>query len=355
MKIDAAFVVGDLRQIPTAAQAAEAIGFDAVWTSETQHEAILPLPLVAEHTQRLHFGTAIAVAFARSPTVLAHAAWDLAAQSGGRFILGLGTQVKAHIERRFGMMWEPPAPKLREMILALRAIWDCWQNGSPLNFRGQFYKLTLMTPFFNPGPIDTPQVPIFIAGVNTGLCQLAGELADGFHVHPFHTAKYLREIVLPAIEAGAAKAERTRADVQISGSVFAITDNTEREMVRAQVAFYASTPSYRPVMECHGWGEVGQRLSHLAARGKWTEMPSEITDEMLDVFAVTGSPSELPRKLLAKYSGLLDRMALYAPFVFGEHEEHWKALVSGIHTQSRDGVQATHASRADDLPSRRAQ
>jgi probable F420-dependent oxidoreductase len=333
MKIDAALVVGNLRQIPAAAQAAEAIGFDAVWTSETQHEAILPLPLVAEHTQKIQFGTAIAVAFARSPTVLAHAAWDLAAQSGGRFVLGLGTQVKAHIERRFGMTWEPPALKLREMILALRAIWDCWQNGTPLNFRGQFYKLTLMSPFFNPGPIDTPQVPIFIAGVNTRLCQLAGELTDGFHVHPLHTAQYLREIVSPAIENGAAKAGRTRRDVQISASVFAITDDTEREMVRSQVAFYASTPSYRPVMDCHGWGEVGQRLSHLAARGKWAEMPHEISDEMLDAFAVAGTPSELPGKLLAKYGGLLDRMTLYTPFVCGENEERWQALVEGIHAQ----------------------
>jgi probable F420-dependent oxidoreductase len=333
MKIDAALVVRNLREIPATAQAAEAIGFDAVWTSETQHEAILPLPLVAEHTQRIQFGTAIAVAFARSPTVLAHAAWDLAAQSGGRFILGLGTQVKAHIERRFGVTWEPPTPKLREMILALRAIWDGWQNGTPLNFRGQFYKLTLMTPFFNPGPIATPDVPIFIAGVNTKLCQLAGELADGFHVHPFHTARYLREIVLPTIEAGAAKAGRTRSDVQISAPVFAITDDTEREMVRFQVAFYASTPSYRPVMECHDWGEVGERLSRLAARKRWDEMPSEISDEMLDTFAVTGTPSELPGKLLAKYAGLLDRMTLYMPFVCGENEERWHALVEGIHAQ----------------------
>jgi probable F420-dependent oxidoreductase len=331
MKIDAALTNVNLGQMPTVAQAAEALGFDGVWTSETQHEAFLPLPLVAEHTRRIQFGTAIAVAFARSPTILAHIAWDLAAQSGGRFILGLGTQVKAHVERRFGMKWESPAPKLREMILALHAIWDCWQNGTPLNFRGEFYKLTLMTPFFSPGPIQTPHVPIFIAGVNTGLCRLAGELADGFHVHPFHTAKYVRESVLPAIEAGAAKTGRTRRDVQLSASVFVVTDDAEREMVRTQVSFYASTPSYRPVLELHGWGEAGERLSHLASRKQWQDMPREISDEMLAEFAVVGTPSELPAKLHTKYAGLVDRVTLYLPFVPGENDGRWRALVAGMH------------------------
>ncbi len=336
MKIDAGMMFTNLREVPVIAQAAEAIGFDAIWTSETQHEALLPLPLVAEHTQRIQFGTAIAVAFARSPTILAHLAWDLAAQSGGRFILGLGTQVKAHIERRFGMTWGSPTPKLRETILAIRAVWDCWQNGAPLNFRGQFYKLTLMSPFFNPGPIGTARVPIFIAGVNTGLCQLAGELADGFHVHPFHTVKYLREVILPAIEAGAAKAGRTRHEVQLASAVFVIRDDAEREMVRAQVAFYASTPSYRPVLDCHGWGETGERLSRLAARHQWAEMPREISDEMLETFAVIASPGDLPGKLLDKYDGLLDRLALYAPFAPGQDEAGWRALVEAIHAHSAD-------------------
>jgi probable F420-dependent oxidoreductase len=336
VKIDAGLVFGNLREVPAVARAAEAIGFDAIWTSETQHEALLPLPLVAEHTQRLQFGTAIAVAFARSPTILAHIAWDLAAQSDGRFILGLGTQVKAHVERRFGMTWESPGAKLRETIMAIRAVWDCWQNGTPLNFRGRFYKLTLMSPFFNPGPLAAPHVPIFIAGVNTALCQLAGELADGFHVHPFHTAKYLREIILPAIEGGAAKGGRSRRDVQTTSSVFVITNEAEREMVRAQVAFYASTPSYRAVLECHGWGAVGERLSRLAARREWGDMPREITDEMLETFAVVATPDELPARLLARYDGLLDRIALYVPFAPGENDEHWRALVEAIHAHKTD-------------------
>jgi probable F420-dependent oxidoreductase len=333
MKIDAALEATNLRDVPATAQAAEAMGFDAIWTGEKQHEAILPLPLVAEHTQRMQFGTAIAVAFARSPMVLAHAAWDLAAQSSGRFILGLGTQVKAHIERRFGVTWAPPVPRLREMILALRAIWDCWQNGAPLNFRGQHYKLTLMTPFFNPGPIDAPHVPIFIAGVNAKMCQLAGELADGFLIHPYHTARYLREVVLPALEAGAAQTGRARSAVQIAGSTFIITNDAEREAVRSQVAFYASTPSYRGVMECHGWSEISERLSFLAARGKWNEMPREISDEMLEAFALIGKPNELPDKLIAKYAGLLDRVGLYAPFAPGQNDELWRALIAAVHAQ----------------------
>lgn len=333
MKIDAGLIFSNLQQAPAIARAAEAIGFDGLWTSETQHEALLPLPLVAEHTRTMQFGTAIAVAFARSPTVLAHIAWDLAAQSGGRFILGLGTQVKAHVERRFGMTWESPAAKLRDMLLAIRAVWDCWQNGTPLNYRGQFYKLTLMSPFFNPGPIATPQVPIFIAGVNTALCQVAGELADGFHVHPFHTAKYLREVILPSIEAGAAEAGRSKQATQTASSVFVIRDDGEREMVRAQIAFYASTPSYRAVLDCHGWGEVGERLSRLAARRQWDQMPGEISDEMLETCAVTATRAELPGKLIAKYEGLLDRLALYAPFAPGEDDDSWRALIEEIHSR----------------------
>jgi len=333
VKFDVELDATSLRDVPAIARAAESLGFDAIWTSEKQHEAILPLPLVAEHTQRLHFGTAIAVAFARSPMVLANAAWDLAAASGGRFILGLGTQVKAHIERRFGMTWAPPMPRLRELVLALRAIWDCWQNGTPLNFRGEYYKLTLMMPFFNPGPISAPRVPVFIAGVNAKMCRLAGELADGFLVHPFHTAQYLRQVVLPAIETGASKAGRARADIQVSGSIFVIKNDAERELMRSQVAFYASTPSYRAVMDCHGWGETSERLSFLAARGKWNELPGQVSDEMLDAFALISKPGELPGKLMAKYAGLLERVRLYASFVPGKNEELWRALIAAAHAQ----------------------
>ncbi|MEW5719368.1 MAG: TIGR03617 family F420-dependent LLM class oxidoreductase, partial [Chloroflexota bacterium] len=266
MKIDVGILVPNLLDMPNLARVAEDVGFDCLWTSETQHDPFLPLALAAEHTSRIQLGTAIAVAFPRSPTVLAHIAWDLANASRGRFILGLGTQVKAHIERRFGMTWEAPAPKLREMILAMRALWRAWQGDGTINFRGEFYKITLMTPFFNPGPIEHPDIPIFIAGVNEHLCRVAGELCQGFHVHPFHTAEYIRQIVLPNIAQGAQKSNRTRADLQLSSHIFVATDDAEREAVRAQISFYASTPSYKAVLDAHGWGDVNEKLGRLAAR-----------------------------------------------------------------------------------------
>jgi probable F420-dependent oxidoreductase len=307
------------------------VGFAALWTNETQHDPFLPLPLIAEHTTRLRFGTAVAIGFARSPTTLAHKAWDLAAYSGGRFVLGLGTQVKAHIERRFGMPWpESPVGKFRELILAIRALWNCWQTGERLNFRGDHFKLTLMSPFFNPGDIAHPHIPIFIAGVNTGLARLAGEVCDGFHVHPYHTPAYLREVLRPAIAAGAAKAGRDPAQVQVSGTVFAITSDLEREFVRQQVSFYASTPSYRPVMEHHGWGAVGAQLSALAARGEWGDMPALVTDQMLDTFSIAGPLKDLAAPLKTRYAGLLDRVALYRPFVPGEDDAGWTALAQQV-------------------------
>lgn len=314
MKIDVAVMAPTLRSVPYIAQTAEAIGFDCLWTSETQHDPFLPLALVAEHTSRMEFGTSIAVAFARSPTTLAHIAWDLSKASRGRFILGLGTQVKAHIERRFGMTWESPAPKLREMILAIRALWQAWQGDGKVNFRGEFYKITLMTPFFNPGPIDHPDIPIYIAGVNEQLCRVAGELCQGFHVHPFHTAEYIRQIVLPNIQRGAAKAGRTRADVQLASSIFVATNDQEREMARQQISFYASTPTYKAVLDVHGWGAVNEKLGALAARGKWDEMPSLITDEILNEVAIVAPREEVVARIKQKYAGLLDRVTFYTPF-----------------------------------------
>ena len=338
MHLDAVFPPTFLSRIPALARSAEATGFSAVWTTETQHDPFLPLTLVAEHTTQLRFGTAVAIGFARSPATLAYTAWDLAAQSGGRFMLGLGTQVKAHVERRFGMPWpESPVGKLRELVQAIRALWNCWQTGERLDFRGEHFKLTLMSPFFNPGPIAHPRIPIFIAGVNTGLARLAGEVCDGFHVHPYHTPAYLREVLRPALEAGAAKAGRSLAEVQVTGAVFVMTSEKEREFVRQQIAFYASTPSYRPVMAHHGWEEAGEELSTLAARGQWEAMPTLITDEMLDTIAVTAPAptplrglAELATPLQERYAGLLDRLMLYRPFAPGEDDEGWKVLTARL-------------------------
>src|SRR6266508_3554542 len=274
MKFDAALPPTDLKDVPAIAKAAEGIGFDALWTQETQHDPFLPCALIAEHTAQMKIGTAIAVSFARSPANIAYTAWDLAAQSGGRFILGLGTQVKAHIERRFGQPWpESVTGKLREQIQVIRAFWDCWQNGTKLNYRGEYYKITLMSPFFNAGAIEHPNIPIYIAGVNTGLAKLAGELCDGFHVHPFHSVRYLREVILPAIEEGTAKERRKRGDVSMLVNAFVATTPEEMNFARAQISFYASTPSYRPVMDLHGWSNIAEKLSTHATKGQWAEMP----------------------------------------------------------------------------------
>jgi probable F420-dependent oxidoreductase len=345
MKLDAALPPVHLTDVPAIAKAAEATGFDCLWTTETQHDPFLPHALVAEHTSRIRMGTGIAVSFARSPTTLAYTAWDLAAQSNGRFILGLGTQVKAHIERRFGVEWPASVTgKLREQIQVMRALWNTWQTGAPLNQRGEYYKITLMAPFFNPGPLPPPNfdasqsnlgeprgagaVPIYIAGVNTGLAKLAGELCDGFLVHPFHTPEYLRDVLRPAIAAGAEKEGRDSKEVVISASVFAATNEKEREFCRQQVSFYASTPSYRPVMALHGWSEAAEKLSLMAARGEWGAMPALVSDEILSAFVTEAdTPQELANALKVRYGALAERLTLYTPFAPGEKDAWWRELI----------------------------
>ena len=338
MKFDASLPPAQLKDTPAIAKAAEEAGFDALWTSETQHDPLLPCALIAEHTSKLNFGTAIVVSFARSPATIAYTAWDLAAQSGGRFILGLGTQVKAHIERRFGLQWpESVTGKLREQIQAIRAFWDCWQNGTKLNFRGEYYKLTLMSPFFTPPPLPSPSfkenggglgggIPIYIAGVNTGLAKLAGELCEGFHAHPFNSPRYLSEVMLPAIEECMKKTNRKREDVTVSVTVFVATSSEEENFARTQLSFYASTPSYRSVMDFHGWGGTAEKLSAHAAKGEWTEMPMLITDEMLREFCLVTDEKELASGLKKRYDGIADRLTLYSPFVPGKRDEFWRRL-----------------------------
>ena len=336
MKFDACLLVHDLSQMPALARFADQTGFDGIWTFETAHEPFLPLVLAAEHSTRLSLGTSIAVAFARSPTILAHISWDLARFSKGRFILGLGTQVKGHNERRFGVSWNKPVEKMREIILAVRAIWDCWQNQTRLNFQGEYFKLTLMTPFFSPAPHEFHRIPIFIAGVNSRMCQLGGELCEGFHVHPLHTERYLREVVLPNIEQGLAKAGRRRRDIELSSSIFVIPTDDPKEAaryeaeVRQQISFYASTPPYRPVFELEGWGDVADQLKSAAAARRWNEMPALITDEMFDRLVLRGAWSELPEKILRKYAGSLDRVSYYFPIIPGENEAGWRVTVAGF-------------------------
>lgn len=313
------------------AEAAEAIGFDAIWAAETQHNPFLAGALIANHSSRIAFGTGIAVSFARSPAVMAYTAWDLAQLSGGRFILGLGTQVKAHIERRFGLPWpDSPVNKQREQVGAIRAFWRHWQNGEKLNFRGEYYKLTLSTPFFAPAKINAPDIPIYLAGVNTGLAQLAGEAAQGFHVHPLHSPAYLREVMQPAVAKGFQKAGRNDDPVKLAVNAFVATNQTEREMARQQISFYASTPSYRRVLAFHGWQEIGERLSGMAARQQWAEMPALISDEMLDVLVTIADVPDLAAALYQRYQGIADRITLYIPFVPGERDDFWRALRRGF-------------------------
>jgi probable F420-dependent oxidoreductase len=338
MKIDTGLLLHDLREMAAVARAADELGFDGLWTFETAHEAFLPLVLAAEHSQRLTLGTSIAVAFARSPAILAHISWDLARFSKGRFILGLGTQVKGHNERRFGVKWEKPVQKMRETILAVRAFWECWQNGTRLDFRGDFYKLTLMTPFFNPGPHDYPRIPIYIAGVNQRMCQLAGELCEGFHVHPLNSSRYVKEVILPNIQMGLAASGRQREGLQLSSAIFVIpADDTQRAKqheteIRQQIAFYASTPPYRPVFDLHGWGDVADQLRALAARGKWNDMAALITEEMLETFATRATWEELPSRVVQKYAGLLNRVSYYLPFSPKQDQEGWRKTIAGFHS-----------------------
>jgi len=331
MKLDASLAPMHLKAVPPLAEAAEAVGFDCLWTAETQHNPFLPCALIAEHTRKMSIGTAIAVSFARSPADLAYTAWDLSAQSGGRFILGLGTQVRGHIEKRFGMPWpESPVGKLREQIQVIRAFWDCWQNDTKLRFDGEYYRIRLMSPFFNPGPIQHPDIPIYIAGVNTGLARLAGETCDGFHAHPFNSPRYLREVLLPAIEEGLGKAGRRREDISVSVTAFVATTPEEENFARAQISFYASTPSYRPVFALHGWEDVAEKLSAHAAKGEWGEMFSLVTDEILETFCLVTDAESLPARMKERYQGIADRLTLYTPFTPGEKDDFWKKLVSAF-------------------------
>jgi probable F420-dependent oxidoreductase len=334
MKIDATVMAGDLETIGPRARRLEAMGYDGLYTAETEHDPFFPLVLAAEHTERIDLATAIAVGFPRSPTHLAHIGHDLQKFSKGRFILGLGSQVKAHIEKRFSAQFSQPAARMRELILATRAVWRTWEEGEPLRFEGDFYRLTLMTPFFSPGLTGYGPPRVFLAAVGEKMTEVVGEVCDGMFVHGFTTEKYLRETTIPALERGLAKSGRTRADIELSFPTFMVTGETDEEWqkadaaVREQIAFYGSTPAYRPVLEAHGWGEVQDELNALSKQGQWKEMGKVITDGILDVFAVRGAPSELPGLVMGRFGDLVDRISFYAPY--RSDPEQWADVVAGF-------------------------
>jgi probable F420-dependent oxidoreductase len=320
-----------------AAQAikAEESGYDGVWSAETNHDPFLPIAVGASATEKLEFGTGIAVAFARNPMTLAVLANDLQLLSKGRFMLGMGSQIKPHITKRFSMPWSHPAPRMRELILAIRAIWRTWETGEPLAFRGEFYTHTLMTPFFNPGPNPYGNPKILLAAVGELMTEVAGEVGDGFLVHGFSTERYLREVSLPALERGAAKAGKTRADITVSYPGFVVTGPDDESMaaaakgVREQIAFYGSTPAYRAVLELHGWGDLHPELNTLSKRGEWEHMGELINDDILNTFAVVAPLDQVATEVRKRFGDVVDRFSFYAPYKVDP--EMWKGVLAGFH------------------------
>lgn len=323
MLVDGKLASNGLHQVIDSAKTHERHGYSGLWSSESNHDPFLPLMLAAEHTTRIELGTSIAVAFARSPMTLAHTGWDLQQYTGGRFILGLGSQVKPHIERRFSMPWSQPARRMLEMIGAIRAIWETWQTGAPLDFRGDFYQHTLMPPFFAPEPSQVGFPKLAIAAVGEAMCQVAGEQCDGIYLHGFTTERYIREVTVPAVRRGQEKSGRSMKGFEIFGLPLTATGRDEESLaaainsVRNQIAFYGSTPAYRNVLELHGWGELGDELHALSRSDdddKWTTMGTLIDDEVLNTFAVVGEPDQIASILRARFDGLMDRMQFYAPY-----------------------------------------
>ncbi|MEM9131706.1 MAG: LLM class F420-dependent oxidoreductase [Actinomycetota bacterium] len=334
MKVDGGFGLGaGLGGVIDSAKEQEAQGYDGFWTAETSHDPFLPLLLAAEHTEQIELGTSIAVAFARNPMTLANTAYDLQAYSG-RFILGLGSQIKPHITKRFSMEWSKPAARMREMVLAIRAIWDTWNNGTKLDFRGDFYTHTLMTPFFDPGPNPNGDPKIFLAGVGPLMTEVAGEVCDGFICHGFTTERFLREVTIPALERGRAKAGKTMEGFEIVGPSFIVTGNTDDEMdsaakaVKQQISFYGSTPAYRGVLDLHGWGGLQDELNSMSKQGRWEEMGDLVDDEILNTFAVVGEPEAVAPELHNRFGDCVQRVSFYTPYA--ADPDRWRKVMTDI-------------------------
>ena len=314
----------------------ERAGYDGAWSAETGHDPLLIVAGAATATTTLELGTGIVVAFARSPMITATMANDVQLLSRGRLLLGLGSQIKPHIEKRYSMPWSHPAPRMREYVLAMRAIWSCWNEGTALNFRGEFYRHTLMSPFFNPGPNPYGAPKVYLAAVGELMTEVAGEVADGLLVHPFSTERYIREVTLPALERGLAKSGRDAKDFPISFSGLVATGDTDEELadatrrVRGQIAFYGSTQAYRGVLELHGWGELQSDLNALSKSGEWEKMGELIDDDVLDTFSVVAAPRDVGAVVRERLDDVISRFSIYAPYALGDDAR--RAIVSGLRT-----------------------
>ena len=327
----------DIHRVADDARLVETLGYDGLMVEETKQDPFVVMALAAQATTRLRLGTAVAIAFPRSPMVTAMTAWTLARLSRGRFTLGLGTQVKGHIERRFGLKWSPPGPWMREYVQALRAIWTAWQDGTPLDFSGRHYRMNLLVPLFTPEPIEHPEIPVHLAAVNPYLCQVAGEVADGVRPHPVCTPRYIREVMLPAVRKGAALTGRSLEgfEVAIKPLIATAPDTATLAMrvrdVRARVAFYASTPAYRACFELHGLGALADEMAVLSRAQRWEEMPARISDEVLDLYATVGTWDEIVPRLVARYGELVTNVEFSIPATEPAARQVLTRMVEGLH------------------------
>ena len=333
MKIDGPFYA-QLGEAAEEAKRLAAIGYDGIYTLEGSWDPFLPLTLVSEHAPDMGIATGIAVAFPRNPLHLAYQAWDLQRFSQGKFLLGIGSQVKAHIEKRYGKDFSPPASRMRDYILAVKAIFDCWQNGTRLHYEGRFYTHTLMTPMFNPGPNDFGPPPIMLGALGPKMTEVAGEVADGLIVHPFNSRAFIEEQALPAVHRGLEKASRDRSDFILQVNAIVITGDSEatraaaKDSVKQLLGFYASTPAYRPPMEAVGYGDIQPELNQLSKEGRWDELADFIDDDFVDAFCTSGKPEEIAGLLKERYGQHADRLAIYAPYA--APDAMWQSIVSEL-------------------------
>jgi len=331
----------DITTVGENAALVERLGYDGMVVEETKDDPFVVMALAAQATTTLNLSTAVTIAFPRSPTVMAMSAWTIQKLSAGRFTLGLGPQVKGHIERRFGMPWQPAGPWMRDYVKAVRAVWDCWQNGTRLNYEGDHYDLSLMVPLFNPGPTAHPDIPIHLAAVNPYMCQIAGEVADGIRPHPVCTPDYIRDVMLPAAAKGVEMAGRTDGAMAVCMKPLVATAPDEETLqekirdVRARVSFYASTPAYRAAFDIHGLGDLAIELSALSKQQKWEEMPGLISDEVMHRYAVVGTYDQIAGKLLDRYQGIATNVEFSIPVRSDAEHEQLAALVHTISAEEK--------------------